>query len=102
MRNVNHGTFINALIETHAVVDSHVEYEYFFDAYKHIFYDLHTNMKQGCNEFVIPPNASRDFIANIMCPRHEGKNILWKIMSIWELFQVQWVFSFEPLHSWNR
>ena len=47
--------------------------QYFFDTYKHIFCDLHTNLEQGCNESVIPPNASRDFIVSIMCPRHGGK-----------------------------
>ena len=41
--------------------------------YKHIFCDLHTNLEQGYNESVIPPNASRDFIVNIMCPSHEGQ-----------------------------
>ena len=51
----------------------HVEYGYFYDMYKHVFCDLHINLEQGCNESVIPPNALRDFIANIMCPRHEGQ-----------------------------
>ena len=51
----------------------HVEYEYFYDTYKHIFCDFHTNLEHGCNKSIIPPNASRDFIVTIMCPRHEGK-----------------------------
>ena len=51
----------------------HVEYEYFCDTYKHIFCDLHSNLEQGCNESIIPSNASRDFIISIMCPRHEGQ-----------------------------
>ena len=51
----------------------HVEYEYFYDTYKHIFCDLHTNLEQGCNESVIPPNTSRYLIVSIMCPRHEGE-----------------------------
>lgn len=40
---------------------------------KLIFFYLHANIEQGCNEPVIPLNASRDFIASIMCPRHEGQ-----------------------------
>ena len=41
--------------------------------YKHIFCDLHTNIEQGWNESVIPPNASRYFISNVMFPMHEGQ-----------------------------
>ena len=44
----------------------HVEYEYFYDTYKHIFCDLHTNLVNGCKGSVIPPNASRYFIVRIM------------------------------------
>ena len=51
----------------------HVEYEYLYDTYKHIFFDLHANTEQGCNEPVIPPNASRYFITSIMCLRQEGQ-----------------------------
>ena len=66
--------FVYALKKTHAVTRYHVEYEYFYDTYKHIFCDLHTNLAQGYNEYVIPPNSSRDFIVSIICLRHiEGK-----------------------------
>ena len=37
--------------------------------YKHIFCDLHTNIEQGCNESVIPPNESIYFIGIVMCPK---------------------------------
>ena len=50
--------------------------------YKHIFCDLHTNIEQGCNESLIPLNASIYFIGSVMCPRHEvqkyyGKSCLY-------------------------
>ena len=41
--------------------------------YKHIFCDLHTKLEQGCNESIILLNASRHFIINFVCPRHEGQ-----------------------------
>ena len=51
----------------------HAEYEYFYDTYKYIFCDLHSNLEQSCNESIIPSNASRYFIVIIMCPMHKGK-----------------------------
>ena len=35
----------------------HVEYEYFYDTYKHTFFYLHINIEQDYNESVIPLNA---------------------------------------------
>jgi len=50
----------------------HVEFEYYYDTYRHIFCGLHTNIVQDF-PLLQPSNASREFIHSIMCPRPEGQ-----------------------------
>ena len=70
----------------------HVEFEYYYDTYRHIFCGLHTNIVQDF-PLLQPSNASREFIHSIMCPRPEGqkyykRSCLYGTCSKWSGFEL--------------
>ena len=49
----------------------HIEYNYYYDLYIHIFCVLHNTLLQEFST-TLPPTSSREFIHSILCRRIEG------------------------------